>query len=686
MKIVKLFNSKLMIIDKTIKSKSETIQALAQLAFKEKVIDNLELFIKDINARESLSTTGMGDAIAIPHCRSESVKIPTILFAKVNDIDWQSMDNKPVKLVFMIAMPLDAGSDHLQALAKLSQLLVKDEIKIQLLNAKTNEEIINAFNIDIEKTKILNTNVQYDIIAITACPTGIAHTYMAQEKLEQISKNLNLKIKVETQGRSGIDNHLTAADIKNAKAIIIAADKNIEGIERFNNKTVLKTGTKNAINMTEQLLKDALNKKGEVLKIATTSNEFSPSNELNWKIFKNAYGHIMAGVSRMLPFVIAGGIIMGISFLLDAGIKQKDMGSSGEVAGWLLGLGKIAFKMMIPILGGFVAYSIIGWQALLPGIIAGIIADAPDELYGSNGLWARLLPNFSFYAFGKNQVMDFNSGFIGAIIGGFIAALIVFLLVKITKKTPKSLRGVRDIIFVPLFSVLLIGLVMFTINIPLGFLNLGIKLGISGMYEVKLNILVGIILAGMMAADMGGPINKAAYVLGVVFSKEGIDGERIMASVMAGGMVPPLVIALSTTIFKKQYTESERNAGISNWFMGLSFITEGAIPFAATRPKKVIPSIVVGSSITGALVMAFNISLNASHGGIFVFALVKNNWFNHLDSSISLAIGILLYSLAIIIGMVIGALLLGLLNSNKIQELIKKYFKNSKIRNKEIKK
>lgn len=679
MDIARLFNSKLMIIDKTIKSKSETIETLAKLAFKEKVIDNLELFIKDINARESLSTTGMGDAIAIPHCRSAAVKIPAILFAQVNDIDWQAMDNKPVKLVFMIAMPMNAGSDHLQALAKLSQLLVKNEIKTQLLNAKTNEEIISAFNVEVKKPETVNNSGSYDIIAITACPTGIAHTYMAQEKLEQVSKKLNLKIKVETQGRSGIDNHLTAEDIKHAKAIIIAADKNIEGLERFNNKLVLKTGTKIAINTTEQLLKDALNKKGEILKVATT-NDFSPSTELNWKIFKNAYGHIMAGVSRMLPFVVAGGIIMGIAFLLDAGITGNDLGSTREVSGWFMGLGKISFKMMVPILGGFVAYSIIGWQGLLPGFIAGMIADGPAELYGDKGLWSRLLPDFSFEYLGKKQVMDFNSGFIGAIIGGFIAGLIVFLLVKVTKKTPKSLRGVRDIIFVPLFSVLLIGVVMFAINIPLGFLNLGIKLGISGMYRVKLNILVGIILAAMMAVDMGGPINKAAYVLGTVFIKEGVDGQRIMASVMAGGMVPPLAIALSTTIFKNQYTESERNAGISNWFMGLSFITEGAIPFAATRPKKVIPSIVIGSALTGALVMAFNISLGAPHGGIFVFALLRNNWFTDLSSSIGLGIG--LYSLAIIIGMVTGALLLGLLNSNMIQEFINKRFKNKKLKNK----
>lgn len=681
MEIGSLFNVQIMDLNLKAKTKKQAISKLCHLAYKQKVVSDAEKFENDIWVREQQGTTGIGDGIAIPHNRSKYVKKATIIFAKTSSkLDWDSLDNKPVKLIFMIAMPLLSDDTHLKALATLASYLIDPKIVKELLKVKNPEAVVKIFSKQQEsKDDGSLVDDSGKVLAITACPTGIAHTYMAQEKLEYFAKQLNVSIKVETQGRSGQENVLTKEDISNAKAIIIAADKNIEGVERFAGKKVLYAGTKDAITAGDKLIQKALSGEGEIVKEQSKNDDsFLTDIVQSWKSFRSVYKHIMAGVSRMLPFIVAGGIILGIGFLLDSGIDgNNNFGTVRLQSGWFSALGKLSLSMIVPVLGGFIAYSLVGWQGLLPGFIAGLIADAPGLLYtvdineGWSNLWGRLIPEIKI----GDITLQFNSGFIGAIIGGYLAGVIVFALTQWTRKVPATFRGVKDIVFVPLLSVLFIGLIMFALNIPLGFLNLGLKTGIKKMYDYNLHILVGIIVAAMMAVDMGGPINKAAYVLGTSLIADGESGQKVMASVMAGGMVPPLIIALTTLIFKSQYTIEERNAGISNWFMGLSFITEGAIPFAATRPKKVIPSIVIGSAITGALVMLFNISLPAPHGGIFVFPLLRNHWVT--DSGMQIGLGIILYVAALVVGMVIGALLLGLLNS--------KYFME-KISNKKVKK
>lgn len=680
MEINNLFSSELMAFNLAATDKKTAIRKLCELLEKHKVVSNAKKFEADVWKRENKGTTGIGDHIAMPHNRSKYVKKPTIVFARVDNLEWESLDNQPVKLIFLIAMPLTGDDEHLKALAKLSSYLMNQENIKKLLKAKTPEAVLTVFQPQSASNEVASvvTNKTTDkILAVTACPTGIAHTYMAQEKLQQIAKQLNVAIKVETQGRSGQENILTTTDIEHASVVIVAADKNIEGINRFVGKKVIFVGTKDAINKGNELIQKALNGDAPIFEGSATSadNSFVVNNNQGWKTFRQVYKHIMAGVSRMLPFIVAGGIILGLGFLLDSGTdgSLNEFGTVRYQSGWFSGLGKLSLSMMVPVLGGFIAHSLVGWQGLLPGMIAGLIAESPGLLYSAgndswSNLWGRLLPELKI----GTMTLQFNSGFIGAIVGGYLAGAIVLSLMQVTRKIPNAFKGVKDIVFVPLVSVLLIAAAMFVLSIPLGFLNLGLKTGIKEMYDYNLHILVGIILATMMAVDMGGPINKAAYVLGTTLISEGLAGQRIMASVMAGGMTPPLVIALTTLLFKKQYSVEERNMGISNWFMGLSFITEGAIPFAATRPKKVIPTIVVASAITGALVMAFNISLPAPHGGIFVFPLLKNHWVT--ESGMQVALGIGLYISAIAIGTIVGALLLGLLNS---PILIKKITKKS---------
>lgn len=665
--ITKLFNTKLINLQFSAKNKKQAINKLCKLAYENKIVTDAINFEKDIMAREQQGTTGIGDGIAIPHNRSKYVKKPAIIFARITKgLEWESLDNKPVKLIFLIAMPYEGDDTHLKALATLSSYLIDQKNIESLLHAKKPEDVLKVFgpNSKVPEESFIKETIA-NVVAVTACPTGIAHTYMAQEKLEFFAKQLNVKIKVETQGRSGLENALTMKDIDNAQAIIIAADKNIEGLERFSGRKVLQVKTKDAIASGAQVIQNAIKGGGEIIKTGSIEDPNFVNNSIaSWKVFRGFYKHIMTGVSRMLPFVVAGGIILGIGFLLDSGNSGNNFGTIRSYAGWFSALGKLCMSMMVPVLAGFITYSLVGWQGLLPGFITGLMADSPSILYWNDNpsnwenLWGRLIPEIKI---GSN-VLEFNSGFIGAIIGGYIAGIIVFSLMRLTRKVPSSIKGVKDIVFIPLLSVLIMGVIMFALNVPLGLLNWGLKEGITRMYEIHLHILVGVIVAAMMAVDMGGPINKAAYVLGTTFLKEGVEGQRIMASVMAGGMTPPLVIALTTLLFKQQYTIEERNAGISNWFMGLSFITEGAIPFVATRPKKVLPTIIISSAITGALVMLFQVSLPAPHGGIFVFALLKTSLVNEIGMSIGL--GISLYISAIIIGVIFGALLLGFLNSN----------------------
>lgn len=508
-----------------------------------------------------------------------------------------------------------------------------------------------------------------EVIGITACPTGIAHTYMAKEKIVEAAKALNMTAKVETQGRSGPEDVLTVEEIEHAKVIIFAADKALTRLERFNGKQVLEVGTKDAIINSKKLINDYLDGKAKLKTIKKSGND-SENADFSIQNFKHITRNLLAGVSRMLPFVVAGGIILGIGFLLDIGNSGGDLGVTRPVAAWFSGLGKVIFSMMIPILGAYIAYALVGPQGLLPGMVAGLIANAPEMLYKAGGTgwsntWGRIFPA---------SITNFNSGFFGAIIGAYLAALVVYGLTKGLKKTPKTLRGVRDIVFIPVVSALAAGVIMFALNIPLGFLNYGLGLGLKAMSEHNLSVLAGLIVGAMMAIDMGGPINKAAYIFGTATidtSNPAFDplrssnnGTIFMASAMLAGMVPPLAIAISTRMFKRYWTKKDIEGGNTNWFLAASFITEGAIPYAAEDPKRVIPSAIAGSAITGGILTGFGVTLSAPHGGIFVFPLLGiqdngSNWFKMPTQAGSIGVGITIAVIALFIGALVSAAILG---------------------------
>ncbi|MDQ7982892.1 MAG: fructose-specific PTS transporter subunit EIIC [Spiroplasma sp.] len=509
-----------------------------------------------------------------------------------------------------------------------------------------------------------------EVIAITACPTGIAHTYMAKEKILEAAKELNMSCKVETQGRSGNEDVLTPEDIDHAKVIIFANDKALTGVDRFNGKQVLQVGTKEAIVDSKKLIKDYL---GEKVKLTTINQKAAKDGEavdFSFSNFKFVTRNLLGGVSRMLPFVVAGGIILGIGFLLDTGNSGGDFGVTRSVAAWFSGLGKVIFSMMIPILGAYVCYSIVGPQGLLPGMVCGLAANAPEMLYqaGKTGwanTWGRIFPD---------SISSFNSGFFGAIIGAYLAAFVVFGLTKGLQKSPKALRGVRDIVFIPVVSALAAGVIMFGINIPLGYLNYGLGLGLKYLAQYNLSALAGLIIGVMMAVDMGGPINKAAYVFGTATIdssntafesiRSSNNGTIFMAASMVAGMAPPLALALSTRIFKKYWTEKDVEGGNTNWFLAACFITEGAIPYAAQDPKRVIPSAVIGSGVTGAIMTGFGVTLSAPHGGIFVFPLMGiqdngTNWFQMPTTAGSIGVGISITLIALFVGALVSAAMLG---------------------------
>ncbi|MGL5268296.1 MAG: fructose-specific PTS transporter subunit EIIC [Spiroplasma sp.] len=508
-----------------------------------------------------------------------------------------------------------------------------------------------------------------EVIAITACPTGIAHTYMARDKILEAAKELNMTCKVETQGRSGNEDVLTEEDIGHAKVIIFAADKSLVGLERFNDKKVLEVGTKDAILDSKKLINNYLEGKVKLKVIKKTLGE-GENIDFSLENFKHITRNLLAGVSRMLPFVVAGGIILGIGFLLDSGNSGGEFGVTRPIAAWFSGLGKVIFSMMIPILGAYICYSLVGPQGLLPGMVCGLLANGPEMLYKTDGTgwsntWGRIFPA---------SISNFNSGFFGAIIGAYLAAFVVYGLTKGLKKTPRSLQGVRDIVFVPVVTALAAGVIMFAINIPLGFLNYGLGLGLKSMAQYNLSALAGLIIGAMIAIDLGGPINKAAYVFGTAtidasntaFNsiRSSNNGTIFMAAAMIAGMVPPLAIALSTRIFKKCWTQKNIEGGNTNWFLSACFITEGAIPYAAEDPKRVIPSAVAGSAVTGAIISGFGVTLSAPHGGIFVFPLLGiqdngSNWFKMSTPGGSIGIGILIALFALFIGALISASILG---------------------------
>ena len=622
MKIQDLLRKDVMLLDLQATEKTAVIEEMIQSLVEHGYVTDFETFKEGILAREALTSTGLGDGIAMPHSKNAAVKEATVLFAKSNKgVDYESLDGKPTDLFFMIAAPEGANDTHLAALAELSQYLMKDGFADKLRQVTSADQVIELFDKVSEKaqeTAQVPTNDSADfIVAVTACTTGIAHTYMAQEALQKVAAEMGVGIKVETNGASGVGNKLTAEDIRKAKAVIIAADKAVE-MDRFDGKPLVNRPVADGIRKTEELINLALSGNAEVYRAANGA-QITASNEKQ-SVGGAFYKHLMSGVSQMLPFVIGGGIMIALAFLIDGamGVPNDSLGNLGsyhELASMFMKIGGSAFGLMLPVFAGFVAYSI----AEKPGLVAGFVAGAIAK---------------EGYAFGKipyaqggeatSALAGVSSGFLGALVGGFIAGALV-LLVKKYVKVPRSLEGAKSILLLPLLGTILTGFVMLAVNIPMAAINTAMNDFLGGLGGGSA-VLLGIVLGGMMAVDMGGPVNKAAYVFGTgtLAATVSTGGSVAMAAVMAGGMVPPLAVFIATLLFKDKFTKEERNSGLTNIVMGLSFITEGAIPFGAADPARAIPSFILGSSLAGGLVGLAGIKLMAPHGGIFVIALTTN--------------------------------------------------------------
>lgn len=622
MKIQDLLRKDVMLLDLQATEKTAVIEEMIQSLVEHGYVTDFETFKEGILAREALTSTGLGDGIAMPHSKNAAVKEATVLVAKSNKgVDYESLDGQPTDLFFMIAAPEGANDTHLAALAELSQYLMKDGFADKLRQVTSADQVIELFDQVSEKaqeTAQVPTNDSADfIVAVTACTTGIAHTYMAQEALQKVAAEMGVGIKVETNGASGVGNKLTAEDIRKAKAVIIAADKAVE-MDRFDGKPMVNRPVADGIRKTEELINLALSGNAEVYRAANGA-QITASNEKQ-SVGGAFYKHLMSGVSQMLPFVIGGGIMIALAFLIDGamGVPNDSLGNLGsyhELASMFMKIGGSAFGLMLPVFAGFVAYSI----AEKPGLVAGFVAGAIAK---------------EGYAFGKipyaqggeatSALAGVSSGFLGALVGGFIAGALV-LLVKKYVKVPRSLEGAKSILLLPLLGTILTGFVMLAVNIPMAAINTGMNDFLAGLSGGSA-ILLGLVLGGMMAVDMGGPVNKAAYVFGTgtLAATVSTGGSVAMAAVMAGGMVPPLAVFIATLLFKDKFTKEERNSGLTNIVMGLSFITEGAIPFGAADPARAIPSFILGSSLAGGLVGLAGIKLMAPHGGIFVIALTTN--------------------------------------------------------------
>ena len=686
----KLLNEKAVIISLKAKTKKSAIKEIAKHLETNNFISSAAEYEKALNNREKQFSTGIGNEIAIPHAQSNVVKNNVVLIAKsATGIDWDSVDKKKVKYLFSIALNDKDKDKQVDTLQALSQALMNDQTKANLVKAKTKKALMASL-VSEKTTKPKIVKGSKTIVAVTACPTGIAHTYMAQESIEKVAKELGYNYKVETQGRN-IQNKLTKKDIDDADAIILAIDKGIDGMNRFANKKVLKIATKKVIANPKKEINNALSGKGEIIKASADASESTSSGEYSWSDFKNVYKNLMGGVSRMLPFVVAGGIILGIGFLLDIGNSGGSLGVTRDIARWFSGLGKLGLGIFVPILGGYVAYSIVGAEGLLPGFIAGLIASGGGLLYGSNfidtyketftnsgvytkatevvsgwnNLWGHLTPGID------QGVLSAGSGFIGAMAGGYIAAFSIVALRKyVFQNVSKSFRGVVDVVGMPIFSVIITGALMFVVQIPLAYFAFGLKEGLTYLSRRNLLVLVTIIIGLMMAFDMGGPVNKVAYVFGtgLIGQQSGVTeaDKIIMGAVMISGMTPPLGIAFSNVLFKsKAWTKQDREASKANWLLGAFFITEGAIPFAAKDPKRTIPSLMVGSAVAGLLVGLLKIGVTAPHGGIIVAPLYRSYLFSTSGIQIGMGITFLIASLAA--GMATTGLMLGFWRSIDIK-------------------
>ena len=641
MKITDLLKKDGIAIGAKVADQNGAIDKLIELHDKAGNLKDAAEFKKAILAREAKGSTAIGMGIAVPHGKSSAVSKAGVSAMTVPaGIDYKSLDGNPSNLFFMIAAPDTAADTHLEVLSKLMTLLMDQNFSKKLVEAKSADEFLSIIDAkEEEKNKEEAARKKSSsapapaakkavkLVGVTACPTGIAHTFMAAEALELKAKELGIDIKVEKDGSGGAKDVLTSAEIAEADAVIVACDKNIE-MGRFDGKSVLITSTKEAIHSPETLIEKA--SKGNAPVYHHTGTVSKASDESNESIGRKAYKHLMNGVSHMLPFVIGGGILIAIAFLLDDySIDPGNFGSNTPVAAWFKSIGGAAFGFMLPILAGFIAQSIADRPGLAVGFVGGYLASTGATFANPGG--------------------DVPSAFLGALVAGFLGGYIVLGLRKACDKLPAALEGIKPVLIYPLVGTLLIGIVMCLINPIVGALNAWISGVLTGMSSGSI-IAIGALLGAMMATDMGGPLNKAAYVFGTAaLANQNETGYMIMAAVMVGGMVPPIAIALATIIFKNKFTEAERKSGPVNFIMGLCFITEGAIPFAAADPARVIPSLLVGSGVAGALSMAFGCTLMAPHGGIFVFPVVGN-------------VG--MYLVALLIGSVVGCALLGLLKKN----------------------
>lgn len=652
MKITDLLTKEAIDLNVKATNKKDVIEKAVELMQYNGNINNKDEYLKLVMKREEEGSTGVGEEIAIPHGKGESISEPGLSAMVIPEgVDFDSLDGKPIKLLFLIAAPNSKDNLHLEVLSRLSALLMDEKFRKKLLNAKTKEEFLKIIDeADEEKTKSSNNNITennnsseknnktqineteknkgYELLGITGCPTGIAHTYMAAESLEQMGKELGHLIKVETQGQSGVKNELTEEEIKNAKAIIIAADVKVD-LSRFDGKRIIRAGVSDGIRKPKELIEKALNEEN---KIPIYHHEGNKREKVKLDKPKgNIYNHLMNGVTHMLPFVVGGGILIAIAFLLDDySINPSNFGMNTPVAAFFKTVGGMAFDFMLVILSGYIAMSI----ADRPGLVVGFVGGALSKV------------GTTFTSLGNPEEVLVSSGFLGALLAGFIGGYVVLFLKKLFSFMPKSLEGIRTILIYPVAGVLLIGLIMLLINPFVSAINTGLNNFLSSMSEVN-KVILGAILAGMMSVDLGGPVNKAAYTFGTGMLAEG--HYEIMAAVMIGGMVAPLAIALLATFFPKKLPKKERQAGLLNYVMGLSFISEGAIPFASADPIRVLPSCIVGSAVSGALSMAFNCTLMAPHGGIFVLPLI-GNWF--------------WYVVALVIGSVIAMGIMAALKKN----------------------
>lgn len=662
MKIQDLLNKKVMLLDLQATTKEAAIDEMINSLVENGVVTDFDVFKAGIMGREAQTSTGLGDGIAMPHSKNAAVKEATVLFAKSNKgVDYESLDGQPTDLFFMIAAPEGANDTHLAALAELSKYLMQDGFADRLRKVTSPDEVIAAFNTgeeeaqaeEAKKAQAVKEAASSDkplIVAVTACTTGIAHTYMAEESLIKTGEEMGVNVRVETNGASGVGTPLTAEEISKAVGVIVAADKAVE-TARFDGKKLISKPVAAGIRQPQELIQNILDGKAEVFHAenAGAAQESSEKLSLGGAFYK----HLMSGVSQMLPFVIGGGIMIALAFLLDQimGVPKDQLshlGSYNELPALFKSIGDIAFSFMLPILAGYIAYSIAEKPGLIAGFAAGAIAKA-GLAYGNIVVYAKVAgldENAAKEAVDKISSHQVSSGFLGALVGGFLAGGIVLLLKKYIK-VPRALEGAKSILLMPLLGVALTGFAMLAVNIPMAAINTGLNNFLSSLSGSSA-VLLGLLVGGMMAVDMGGPVNKAAYVFATGTLAETVTsgGSVVMAAVMAAGMVPPLAVFVATVLFKDKFSQEERDSGLTNIVMGLSFITEGAIPFGAADPARAIPSFIVGSALTGALVGMAGIKLMAPHGGIFVIALTSNA---------------LLYLLFILIGAVVSGILFGFL-------------------------